>query len=159
MKLIRGIRLFGELSLVLGAIDPLEGSLLILAGSCLLAAADFADQGGKDHFKFRLFATLMIACGVAAIWGLSSLGGFGGESGLSSWWGVTVLPYPVGWSISLWGPGSPRWLRWSGIALGSWYLALAMLARQHIVVVTMALIGLLTVAGCSYALIRDRGRA
>jgi hypothetical protein len=26
-------------------------------------------------------------------------GGIGGNSGLSLWWGLIILPYPVGWAI------------------------------------------------------------
>jgi len=32
---------------------------------------------------------------------LSSLGGIGGKSGRSLWWGLALLPYPVGWLMAL----------------------------------------------------------
>jgi len=32
---------------------------------------------------------------------LSAVGGIGGKSGHSMWWGVLVLPYPVGWLMAL----------------------------------------------------------
>jgi len=34
--------------------------------------------------------------GVGALWFLSSLGGIGGKSGHSIWWGLLILPYPTG---------------------------------------------------------------
>jgi hypothetical protein len=32
---------------------------------------------------------------------LSAVGGIGGKSGHSMWWGVLMLPYPVGWILGL----------------------------------------------------------
>jgi len=32
---------------------------------------------------------------------LSSIGGIGGESGRSMWWGILILPYPVGWVMGM----------------------------------------------------------
>jgi hypothetical protein len=61
--------------MVLGAIDPLEGSLIILPGSVLLT--------------------------VGALWGLSSVGGFGGPGGRSKWWGLVIAPFPVGWVMGI----------------------------------------------------------
>jgi hypothetical protein len=34
---------------------------------------------------------------------LSSVGGIGGNSGRSMWWGLLMLPYPVGWLMALLG--------------------------------------------------------
>jgi hypothetical protein len=39
-------------------------------------------------------------------------------------WGVLILPYPIGWSMGIWGPGSPRWLSALSIAVGLWYQAI-----------------------------------
>jgi len=39
--------------------------------------------------------------GVAAMFALSSIGGIGGESGRSMWWGILILPYPVGWVMGM----------------------------------------------------------
>ena len=32
---------------------------------------------------------------------LTILGGIGGHSGRSLWWGLFVLPYPLGWIIGI----------------------------------------------------------
>ena len=46
-------------------------------------------------------AAILILIGVIALWVLSSLGGFGGESDLAWGWGLLILPYPIGWLILL----------------------------------------------------------
>jgi hypothetical protein len=43
----------------------------------------------------------MIAVGVFFLFYLSSLGGFGGTSKLSIWWGLLIVPYPIGWLLSI----------------------------------------------------------
>jgi hypothetical protein len=39
----------------------------------------------------------MIVIGVTFLFYFSSLGGFGGTSTLSWWWGLLILPFPIGW--------------------------------------------------------------
>lgn len=89
----------GVIILIAGAIDPLEGSVIIAGGSALLA---FSAYHVHDRHK-QLFLTgfLLIIFGVASLFYLSSLGGFGGNSTLSWWWGMLIIPYPVGWLLSI----------------------------------------------------------
>ena len=104
----------------------------------------------------------MIAIGVGALWGLSMVGGIGGKSGLSMWWGVLILPYLIGWCMGIWGPGSPRWLLMLGIVVGLWYLAiLAMVFKGSghrggdmgaAPIIAIGTIGVLTIGGCVTAL-------
>ena len=47
------------------------------------------------------WAFILIAVGVAAMFALSAVGGIGGKSGHSMWWGMLILPYPVGWLMAL----------------------------------------------------------
>jgi hypothetical protein len=89
--------------MLLGTIDPLEGSLLILPGSGLVALGMYL--GGKDR-KTVLYWTwvfILIAVGVAAVFGFSAVGGIGGKTGRSMWWGLLMAPYPVGWLMALLG--------------------------------------------------------
>ena len=51
--------------------------------------------------KRRRWLQAGFVLGVLALWILSALGGFGGESYLSYGWGVLILPYPVGWMMLL----------------------------------------------------------
>jgi ABC-type multidrug transport system permease subunit len=44
---------------------------------------------------------LLITVGVIFLFYLSSLGGFGGTSTLSWWWGLLILPYPIGWLLQV----------------------------------------------------------
>ena len=90
------------------------------------------------------------------------MGGVGGSSGHSAWWALLILPYLVGWSIDIWGPGSPRWISMAGIVIGTWYLAiLAMMLRgaansahpQSIVPATIvAVVGIGTIVACAVRL-------
>lgn len=91
--------ILGVVLFLLGTLDPLEGSVLILAGSILLAIVShlFRDP---QHRWYRL-AAVLILFGVAALWILSAFGGFGGENDLAYGWAVLILPYPVGWLMLL----------------------------------------------------------
>ena len=87
----------GLLAMLLGAIDPLEGSLIILPGSGMVALGAFL--GKSRHRRLLYWAFALIAIGVGALFILSMFGGIGGSTGLSLWWGLIILPYPVGWVI------------------------------------------------------------
>jgi hypothetical protein len=95
----RIIYIAGIVGLLAGILDPLEGSLVIVPGSALLATGAFMLH--KRFRKIYLASSIMIAVGVVALFYLSSLGGFGGTSSLSWWWGVTILPYPIGWLLAV----------------------------------------------------------
>ncbi len=89
----------GLVLMLAGALDPLEGSVVILAGSALAAAGAFF--GRSRRYRLQVTAFVLIAIGAAALFGLSSLGGVGGNSGRSMWWLAICVPYPVGWVIGL----------------------------------------------------------
>ena len=155
----------GSIAMVVGAIDPMEGSLIILPGSLLVALGTFLGQCERRIIAYSVWVFILIAIGVGAVWGLTWVGGFGGNSGRSMWWGVLILPYLVGWSMGIWGPGSSRWLLWLGIVVGLWYLALLAMVlktsgRHHggiggmsamqsaMPVIIIAALGVLTIGGC-----------
>jgi hypothetical protein len=87
--------------MVIGTVDPLEGSLLILPGSGFVALGVYLAGKDRPTVRYWTWAFALIAIGVAAMFAVSSVGGFGGKSGRSMWWGVLLLPYPVGWLLSL----------------------------------------------------------
>ncbi len=99
----RILKVGGGIAMLVGTLDPMEGSLLILPGSGLVALGMYL--GGKDRktVLYWTWAFILIAVGVGALFGLSSVGGIGGKSGHSMWWGVSILPYPVGWLMALLG--------------------------------------------------------
>jgi len=146
--------------MVIGAIDPMEGSAIILPGSLLVALGTCLGPFDRRLIAYRVTDFLLIAIGVGAMWMLSSAGGIGGKSGHSMWWGVLILPYLAGWSMGIWGPGSPRWLLVSGIGVSLWYLVIVAMVLRHPrpesgwpVVVVLALTSLLTIGGCLRRLI------
>lgn len=152
----------GSIAMVFGAIDPMEGSLAVLPGSGLLALGTYL--GHREHrlIAYRVWGFILIAIGVAALWGLSSVGGIGGTSGRPIWWGVLILPYLIGWSMGIWGPDSPRWMLWLGIAVALWYLAILVMALKgshgtipNAASIVLAATGVLTIAGCIYRLRRQ----
>jgi hypothetical protein len=85
--------------LLIGAVDPLEGSLLILPGSVLAAiGAWVAPHRGRGVLTTAMVCVIV---GVAILFGLSALGGVGGNTGRSMAWLWLVAPYPVGWLLAL----------------------------------------------------------
>jgi hypothetical protein len=153
----------GYVAVLAGALDPLEGALLILPGSAMLALASRLAQGDRAWLPYRAWSLVLIACGVAALFGLSAAGGIGGKSGNSAWWGLLLLPYPAGWLMALWGPGSPRWVSLAGIAVGGWYVVLPLLVLAGrnpsrpvfpLFLLGLGFLGLVIIGGCLWRLRR-----
>ena len=90
--------------MVAGVLDPLEGSVVILGGSALAAIGAYL--AGTRHYRLQLTAAVLIALGVAALFGLSALGGVGGSTGRSMWWLALCVSYPIGWILGLFGAAS-----------------------------------------------------
>jgi hypothetical protein len=99
IKWPRIVYIIGIIALVIGMLDPLEGSVVITAGSMLIALSTYYIR--DRHWKIFLVSMIMIAIGVSFLFYFSSLGGFGDKSTLSWWWGTLILPYPAGWLISI----------------------------------------------------------
>ena len=151
----------GSIAMLVGALDPMEGSLVILPGSGLVAFGTFLGQSERRWIAYRVWVFILIAIGVGAMWSLTRVGGFGGNSGRSMWWGLLILPYLIGWSMGIWGPGSPRWVLVLGIIVGLFYQAIlpVVLTRggKHAWVgaIVLSALGLVTIVGC---IIRLRNR-
>lgn len=152
----------GYIGMILGAIDPMEGSIIVLVASGLILLGTYLGNSERSLIIFWLWVFLAITAGVAALWGFSIAGGIGGASERSMWWGLLFLPYPVAWSVGIWGPESPRWVLWSGIGVGVWYLAIFVMTLDStfptaadegaIVGILIGAIGALTIGGCIYRL-------
>jgi hypothetical protein len=97
-------------AMIAGALDPMEGSLLILPGAGLVALG--AWRRHSRHWRMVAWAFGLIAIGVALLFGMSAIGGFGGNTGRSMWWALLLLPYPAGWLLGL--VGGVRVLRGPG---------------------------------------------
>ena len=154
----------GSIGMVLGALDPMEGSVVILGGSGLVALGTSLSRVERQWLAYRLWVFLLIVFGVAAMWGLTMMGGIGGKSGHSMWWGVLILPYLVGWWMGVWGPGLPRWFLLLGTVVGIWYLCLCGLVlngairhntnKSMLPGIIIGVLGLLTIGGCISRLFR-----
>ena len=71
----------GAIAMLVGAVDPLEGSVVVLPGSGLVTFGTFLSNSGRRLLIYWIGIFIMIAIGVAAMFVLSALGGFGGSSG------------------------------------------------------------------------------
>jgi hypothetical protein len=103
----RALVIVGLVAMVAGALDPLEGSIMILAGvACLAIGTSLLHS---RHAPLLRWSAALVCLGVATLWILSDRGGFGGVTGRSNWWALTLLPYPVGWVLGM--VGAYRHLR------------------------------------------------
>lgn len=98
-KWTRIVYIIGVIALIVGAIDPIEGSVVLVAGCALVALSAYLTH--DRHWKIFLASLIMIVTGVFFLFYFSSLGGFGGSSALSWWWGTLILPYPIGWLMAI----------------------------------------------------------
>ena len=159
------LTMIGYIGMILGAIDPMEGSVIILPGSALVLLGHYLAGSERPVVIYHSWVFVMIMIGVAALWGFSIVGGIGGESAYSMWWGLTMLPYPVAWSVGIWAPGSPRWVLWSGIVVSAWYMMMFIITLTHAIAqqnvenaitgIVIGIIAVLTTAGCIYRLRRS----
>ena len=164
-RLAQILTILGSAAMLAGAVDPLEGLVLILPGSGLAALGAFLGQGERRLVIYRLVTFGMIGFGAGAMCLFSALGGIGGNSAHSMWWGLLMLPYFIGWSMGIWAPKSPPWVLWTGIGVGAWYLTLfGMILHSGrprgvefaLPVMVIAAVGVLTIGGCVSRL-RHRG--
>lgn len=75
----RPLLIIGTLGLVVGTIDPLEGSVLIVAGVALITLAAFL--GGSRHRRLLASSLVILGAGVAGMWIISGYGGVGETPG------------------------------------------------------------------------------
>jgi len=95
----RVLCIVGLAGMLLGMLDPLEGSGAILAGTGLVALGAFL---GKSRFRRLMYWSLVLVfIGVAALWISSAVGGVGGDTGHPEWWGLLFVPYAVGGVMGL----------------------------------------------------------
>lgn len=95
----RSLIVAGLLTLVIGTIDPLEGSIAVLVGLVLITLAAYLR---RSRFRIGLsWSAVLVALGVAVMFLFSAFGGVGGTSGRSAWWALMILPYPIGWIVGV----------------------------------------------------------
>jgi hypothetical protein len=84
--------------MLVGAADPLEGSLVILLGTGLVTLGTYLGSVERQLRIQWVLILLLIAFGVGALWGLGALDLYRGHS---RWWQVLILPYPIGWIMGI----------------------------------------------------------
>jgi len=89
----------GLIAMVLGALDPLEGTFVIWLASVLVVTGEMLSSGRYRRVLYGAF--LLITVGVLSLWTMSAIGGIGGNTGRSVWWALILIPYPVGWLLDL----------------------------------------------------------
>jgi hypothetical protein len=90
----------GGFATVLGAVDPLEGSILILGGTALVLLGTYMGRHPRPMLVYWVWVVGLVFVGVASLWGFSAVGGLGGDTGRSMWWMLTMLPYAIGWLMA-----------------------------------------------------------
>lgn len=107
-----GLAVIGVLSLALPVVALLKGQAMMLIPFGLVVLSILMlewgmRRGAPAQPGCVYVSALLTVVGVAALWIMSSMGGFG-EGALSWWWALLVLPYPVGWLRNLYSLG--RWV-------------------------------------------------
>ena len=92
-KRIQILLKIGVAIILLGSLDPMEGSILINLGSVLVSVCGYLLN--KRWKWWSISASMLISIGVISLWSVSALGGFDPKT--EWWWLLAILPYPVGW--------------------------------------------------------------
>jgi hypothetical protein len=88
----RVLVILGLFGMLVGALDPLEGSVIILPSAGLAAVGVYIGQTARRKLLYTAF--LLIAIGVCAMLLYSFIG--------RSWvWAAMVVPYPIGWILGI----------------------------------------------------------
>lgn len=85
----------GVVGLLIGIIDPMEGAFIVLPFAALVAYGAFLSHSPHRARLYWFVGSMSV--GVAVLIALSLIGGIGGTSGRSLWWGLLLVPYPLGW--------------------------------------------------------------
>jgi len=97
----RSLVIVGSIAMLIGAFDPLEGSIIILAGSALVVSGTYLSNSQRNILLYWVWTFILITFGLAMMWMLTAVGGIGGSTGRSIWWGLIILPYPIGWIMGM----------------------------------------------------------
>lgn len=98
-KLIKTLFVVGVVLMIAGALDPMEGSVVIAIGSVITAFACY--RKNDRHKKYFAIYSACIVLPVMYLFYISSLGGIGGDSGRSMWLGLPILLYPAAWLAAM----------------------------------------------------------
>jgi hypothetical protein len=97
--LSRILAIVGLAVMLIGLLDPLEGSVVILPGVGIAALG--ALVGHSRFARLLCCALALVAVGVAAMFAVSAVGGLGHGREYLVWWGLVVALYPIGFLLAL----------------------------------------------------------
>ena len=100
-------RLTGILLFIVGKIDPLEGSVLIVVGSLLMTFWAFLVR--SPRLDMHKWATALMIIGVLALFILSYLGGIKTDDPWKVIKWIIIAPYPAGWLLTVVGSFYSWW--------------------------------------------------
>ncbi|MFO0787818.1 MAG: hypothetical protein U0805_00070 [Pirellulales bacterium] len=113
------IVLIGFVGMLLGATDPLEGSLVVLPSCAVVALGAYL--GHSRAGRLNCLALAFVAVGVTFLFILSAMGGLGGNTGRSMWWALVLLPYPIGWLLGVAGAVLALVEFWKRRQIAGWF--------------------------------------
>lgn len=93
------LAILGLLAMLLGGLDPLEGSVVILPGVGLATLG--AVLGHSRFTKLLCWSLACVALGIGAMFAMGAMGGFAGRRDHLMWWGLLMAPYPLGYLLGL----------------------------------------------------------
>lgn len=64
----RILMVVGSLAVLIGAVDPMEGSVVILAGSSQVALGAFLGHGEWRFIAYRVAVFVLMGIGVGSMW-------------------------------------------------------------------------------------------
>lgn len=92
-------RLAGILFFLVGTVDPLEGSVLIVFGSFLMTLWAFLVR--SPRLDMHKWATALMIIGVLSIFILSYMGGIKNDDPWKVIKWLLIVPYPAGWFLTI----------------------------------------------------------
>lgn len=95
----RRLAWIGLAGLLLAVLDPMEGAFIALPFCAVLTVSAFLATSRYRVLLYWAFGSMFVGVGVLIV--LTLIGGIGGSSGRSMWWGLLLVPYPLGWLMAL----------------------------------------------------------
>jgi hypothetical protein len=88
----------GVAAMLLGALDPLEGIVLIFPGALAIAASAML---ARRYRAVAIASVVLIALGIGGMLLATRVGGIQADTPNRSLMVLAILPYPVGWLVGI----------------------------------------------------------
>jgi hypothetical protein len=82
----------GISAMLVGAFDPLEGSVIILSSAGIAAVGAFVGQTARSKLLYAAFLLIAVGVGAMLLYGLI------GRTGVSI---AMLVPHPIGWILGI----------------------------------------------------------